>query len=350
MFKEFADLSSITESAVSTALKAGFLSVGVVLTLTIGPVLYFIFGEKRFGMLVAGVGVVFVALFGLVNFVETIRPDFFPPRENVIIGKMTNLDKDKGIYISTNDEDVGEAYIKSINNARRETKDYHFVFLTSAQPSCLLISITPNPEDKSPFWEKYRDGLEFDVDKLFEGNSHGRTRIHANLIDKTVDGKEEKIVRIWRYDYKERRSESYTDYHHVEAWIKGCEGEEKSQERKDQGVWRWGSSAYAQQSDPVDLNDIKSQLSSDDVLERRNARAQLAKRGPVVVGALGPLFEDDSNYRVQLGIAVAIARMPPGQRKELPSKIVEKLQELSQNSDRTMRDTAIAALNGIPTQ
>jgi hypothetical protein len=90
--------------------------------------------------------------------------------------------------------------------------------------------------------------------------------------------------------------------------------------------------------------EIIQRLQSDDVFTRREARIALSKRGENAFELTERLLARDDNYRLQLGALVALAGMTEDQRKKSPTGVIEKVRELRNSRDKTMRDTAVEAL------
>jgi hypothetical protein len=108
---------------------------------------------------------------------------------------------------------------------------------------------------------------------------------------------------------------------------------------EESSVFRW---AFAQSV--VSDSDIVERLQSDDVFTRREERIALSKRGEGAFELIKRLLAREDSYRLQLGAVVALAGMPEDQRKKAPASLLEKVRSLRNYQDKTMRDTAVQAL------
>lgn len=122
-------------------------------------------------------------------------------------------------------------------------------------------------------------------------------------------------------------------------------------ERRQAGLFGFIRAAFAGELDDQELIGL---LVSPDALTRRDAREQIAARGPAIVPALMAAIpaepEDPDHYRYALGAAVALARMadagfPPEKiRAELSDGDVQRLAGLVAHPDSSMRRWATAAV------
>lgn len=117
-----------------------------------------------------------------------------------------------------------------------------------------------------------------------------------------------------------------------------------SQPRRARSKWFSFGEAYAQSGPALDRGEFRAALRSDDVFVRREARSRLARAGATAFNIIGAFLAQDDDYQLQLGAAVAVAQMAPDQRQALPAEIRVKLRALRGASDKTLRDTAVEAL------
>jgi hypothetical protein len=87
------------------------------------------------------------------------------------------------------------------------------------------------------------------------------------------------------------------------------------------------------------VEDFSLRLKSDDVFTRRNARIDLSKQGPQTVEIAKQLLNSE-DYRLQLGALVSLSIMPEQEQKQLPSDVLGKVHEFTNNHDPTIRETA----------
>lgn len=120
--------------------------------------------------------------------------------------------------------------------------------------------------------------------------------------------------------------------------------------RRQASLFGWVSGAFAGELSDLDLIWL---LVSTDALTRRDAREQIAARGPAILPALMAAIPDRSDpdhYRYALGAAVALARMIqagyPAEkvRQALSDQDVARLAALVAHPDETMRRAATAAV------
>lgn|GEM_PF-4725282 len=116
------------------------------------------------------------------------------------------------------------------------------------------------------------------------------------------------------------------------------------------GLFGWISAAFAGDLRDRDLIRL---LNSNDALIRRDARAQIAARGPGIVPALMaaiPSPSAPSHYRYALGAVTALSQMAPagysvdGIRRMLSDADIQTIVDLMAHPDETMRARATEAL------
>jgi hypothetical protein len=101
--------------------------------------------------------------------------------------------------------------------------------------------------------------------------------------------------------------------------------------------------AWAQESQQPGSENLITRLRSADPLIRRNARVDLSEQGTQGFDTIARLLSE-SDYRLQIGAAAALAAMPDDARRQMPPVIRQRLTELRSHPDRTMQATADRAL------
>jgi hypothetical protein len=129
---------------------------------------------------------------------------------------------------------------------------------------------------------------------------------------------------------------------------KDCGTRPRSTKTERHGFSKWSlfKLAFAQATEDSTMGGWIIRLRSDDVFMRRNARIDLARQGTGAFEKINQLLDRDE-YRLQLGAVVAFADMPVELRKQAPGDLITKVHQLTSYREKTMRDNALRALQGL---
>ena len=325
-------LTSATEKTVAIAAQSGFLGIGAILIIIVAPIAMYVIRSTNLALATAICGAIFLSIFGLINIVSTVWPDIIINRPNILFGKITNVAKNFRVNIVSNVKSMGNAYTKTIYNSDIENqKDSLFLYVTPSEPNCLTVAITRTDSVAE-------DGnLAFHVSPISKKDMDGTTELTATVITSKSDKKP--YLEVVRESRGKLLGEA-VKYYAIDDSDPGCKLRATTSM-----LYNIFWSAMAQNSSN-NLEIWKQKLTSDDVFTRRNSRIELSTLGSAGAGDLEALIQEDDNYRIQLGAAVAISVMPVEQRKLLPDSIKSKLVELKSARDPTMSATAARALAG----
>jgi hypothetical protein len=259
-------------------------------------------------------------------------------RNAVLFGMVREVPNGFRVQVRDDEWRVGQAYLKRENHPDSLSLFNEYFLLASVHsPSCLAViidSTDPNKERQNAFDV---DGVELsDISAMKE------FILHAS---RAPDGS------IQLTGWREQNQLRVTPPLVIKARMadeKLC-GDDDSQAPKQALLERiFGITNAFAQGPPMsaDLEKIKAALQNDDAFVRRDARSYLAHLGADGAPIISKLLSSD-NYRLELGGLAAFAEMPESQRVAMSDEIKNQVKSYTNNSDPTMRETALRALNGL---
>jgi hypothetical protein len=315
------DIELLTQTA-DFVVKYGFLAVGLVLIFVIAPAIYKLAGAARMAIVAASFGLAFVVVYGVISIVAMVAPQWISSQRVMISGVVRGVPNGRQVQMKSDLWRVGNAYTKREFDPERENVfNFPFLLVTGEAPSCLALAlVSTGGNDKIDI---------FNVAPVTAEDMANGTDLLAQF------GQDDRgtFLRVWREVSRSPKGRA-TVYRPLDDTERGCEA--AAHDSSFSIIGR----AYAQKAP----KNIVDRLQSDDAFTRRDARIDLSKDANSNVDLLGKLLQDDGNYRLQLGAAVAITAMPDDERKKLPTDVADKLRALRDAPDKTMRDTAVQAL------
>jgi hypothetical protein len=314
------DIELLTQTA-DFVVKYGFLAVGLVLIFVIAPAIYRFTDAARMALVSVSFGLAFVVVYGVISILAMVAPQWISSQRVMISGVVRGVPNGRQVQMKSNLWRVGNAYTKrEFDPEREKVFNFPFLLVTSETPSCLALAGTGGNDDIDVFnvAPVSADDMANGTDVLVQVGEDGRGR----------------FLRVWREVGRTPKG-SPVEFRPLGDTDRGCETGTAG------GSFSLIGRAFAQKA-PANIVD---RLQSDDAFTRRDARIDLSKDASAKVDLLGELLQDDGNYRLQLGAAVAITAMPLDERKKLPPEITDKLRLLRGAADKTMRDTAVQALD-----
>jgi hypothetical protein len=315
------DIVLLTQTA-DFVVKYGFLAVGLVLIFIIAPAIYKFANATRMAFAAVSFGLAFVVTYGVISIIAMVAPQWISSQRVMISGVVRNVPNGRQVQMKSDLWRVGNAYTKREFDPEREnTFNFPFLLVTEKAPACLALAVVSTVGN---------DNIQlFNIAPVSDDDMADSTEILAQY-DEDNQGPR---LRVWR-EVRHAPKGSALVYRPLGSTDRGCEA------GSGRTVWSIIGSAHAQKAP----QGIVDRLQSDDAFTRRDARIDLSKDAGSKLDLVEKLLVDDSNYRLQLGAAVAIAALPEDERKKLPPAMTDKLRELRGAADKTMRDTAVQAL------
>jgi hypothetical protein len=320
------DIELLTQTA-DFVVKYGFLAVGLVLIFVIAPAIYKLANATRLAYATATFGVAFVIVYGILGVVTAVAPQWISGRRALVSGVVLGVPNGQHLQMKSDLRLAGFAYTKREHDAQ-QTNVFNFPFLlvTSASPSCLAVGLESTGQNSNS-----AEAYFFNIAPL-------AASVMAANVEIVVQVSEDKGKPALKVSRETNGKPGKTlVFRPLADNDLGCETPTESTKS-----WSIFSSAYAQ-SKPSETQ-YQQKLQSDDVFTRRNARIGLSKETENF-DLIGSLLARDDNYRIQLGALTALASMPEEQRRRGPDSLLKKVRALRDSKDKTMRDTAVQALN-----
>jgi hypothetical protein len=141
---------------------------------------------------------------------------------------------------------------------------------------------------------------------------------------------------------------SEEDLKSLDINVPSCEASPQKQSSTNLNWYQIVGLALAQERRPPPngFAKYKDLLESSDPFVRRNARQELGGLGPNAIPIIEALLNEQS-YQLQLGALVSIDSLPASVRANVPDKVRNRVQQLQQHPDETMRKAANAARRAL---
>jgi len=304
---------------------AEFFKFGFLIFL-IAPAIYASTKQKSVSIAAMILGLGFVVIYGVLNLITAIVPQWLPSQRTLMGGTIFGVRNGYDLAILSDLRRVGYAYTKrEIDPRNANLLNFRFLLVTlGSSPSCLAILLeTP---DKAENW--FRVAVQDDD-----------VAPSTELFAEASWGGDEPVLIFWR-EYRGKRVGAQEKLNVISpANEVGCESTRAAS--VPGAPWSVFRAAFAQS--PASDSDLTERLQSDDVIARRDARVELAKRGETAFPLIDELLKR-KDYRLQLGALVALAGMNDEDRNKAPESVRQQARVLRQSADKTTRDTAVNAL------
>lgn len=320
------DIELITQTS-DLLIRYGFLAVGLALIILIAPIIYGVSRSKIISVGTVCCGLAFIIAYGILNLISTVWPNLIASQRVLLGGSVLGVPNGKIIQIRSDLRRPGHAYIKREHDPDHQSLfNFPFLLVTPQTPQCLAVAVSgtdPNSEEI----------------QLFSVNNLSSDDMKSNVelfLEHTVtNGNVE--LKFWR-EYRDKETDKAETLKPLDANSVGC----ATMRARRANYISFIGNAFAQNGQLEQT--LISNLQSDDAFTRRQARIELAERSTQQTDLLKELIARDDNYRLQLGATVAASLINNKDKALLPPDVTLKLQQLRNNSDKTLKETAALAL------
>jgi hypothetical protein len=315
------EIELLTKTA-DLLVKYGFLGVGLVLTFLAAPTIYKLWNAKYPALGVALFGIAFVVAFGALDIVQKYFPSWIASKRVFLTGAVLGLPNGFQVQVSSDSRKAGIAFLKrEIDPQVATLNNFPFLLVASQPPGCLAVAINNNDPNSEA------GSSAFNIAPISENDFQA----NADLVAKAEAADKRFKLRVWR-EANERQLGGAAILSPLQDTEPGCTIGMTTTTFLD---WLLPS-AFAQEAKTPDL---AVRLKSDDLVTRRNARIELSQQGPQTIDTARKLLSS-GDYRLQLGALVALSIMPAKEQSQLPADVMQKVKQLENHPDVTIRETA----------
>ncbi len=306
-----------------------------------------------FALASATLGVAFLAFYGVVTFCLAYFPDAIVKPDSFLAGELDGVPTAVQVTMRANDQHVGAPFIRVENDLFDDGyRNYLFMFQHKQPVSCFTVYYSYPPAA-----DRKEHTLSFNVDHLDSLGTNPSTTLMLSL---TGEGEAVKLA-LKRLDMAGKTSpeSDIAPLEHESSTDHACGGRKHIGSTENTGTphTRYGfdirrpaswlgllvGSALAQPGRDPNQAAFALALKSDDPVVRRSARDDLADYGAKAVPLI-KAFLQSHEYRLMLGSTEAIRGMAPDTRSAVIGAVGPEIQALRTNSDKTLAESASAAL------